>query len=43
VLINRVDLADKLVEAGATELTLAVNGPYKDIEKLQPWLEWRDK
>ena len=41
--INRVDLADQLVEAGATELTLAVNGPYADIEKLIPWLEWRDK
>ena len=40
--INRIDLADELLEAGATEVTLAVNGPGYDLSKVKEWISWRD-
>ena len=36
------DKADELVEAGATEITLAVNGPGYDLTKVKEWIAWRD-
>ena len=40
--INRLDKADELVEAGATEITLAVNGPGYDLTQVKEWIAWRD-
>ena len=40
--INRLDKADELVEAGATEITLAVNGPGYDLSQVKEWIAWRD-
>ena len=40
--INRIDKADDLLEAGATELTLAVNGPSYDLSPVKEWISWRD-
>ena len=40
--INRIDLADELLAAGATEVTLAVNGPGYDLTKVKEWISWRD-
>jgi hypothetical protein len=30
------------LEAGATEVTLAVNGPSYDLTKVKEWISWRD-
>ena len=40
--IKRIDLADDLLEAGATEITLAVNGPSYDLTQVKEWIAWRD-
>jgi probable F420-dependent oxidoreductase len=40
--IKRIDLADELLEAGATEVTLAVNGPGYDLTDDKEWIAWRD-
>ena len=40
--INRIDKADDLLEAGATEVTLAVNGPGYDLAPVKEWISWRD-
>ena len=40
--IKRIDLADELIEAGATEVTLAVNGPGYDLTDVKEWIAWRD-
>ena len=40
--INRLDKADELVEAGATEITLAVNDPGYDLTQVKEWIAWRD-
>ena len=40
--IKRIDLADDLLEAGATEVTLAVNGPGYDLSIVKEWIAWRD-
>ena len=40
--IKRIDLADDLLEAGATEVTLAVNGPGYDLSLVKEWIAWRD-
>ena len=40
--IKRIDLADDLLEAGATEITLAVNGPGYDLTQVKEWIAWRD-
>ena len=40
--INRIDKADALLEAGATEVTLAVNGPGYDLSPVKEWISWRD-
>ncbi|MCY3579372.1 MAG: LLM class F420-dependent oxidoreductase [Acidimicrobiia bacterium] len=37
-----VEQADGLVEAGATLITLAVDGPDYDFTTVQEWLNWRD-
>ena len=35
-------IADDLLEAGATEVTLAVNGPGYDLAPVKEWISWRD-
>ena len=35
-------LCDELIEAGATEVTLAVNGPGYDLTDVKEWIAWRD-
>ncbi len=40
--LNRIDKADDLLEAGATEVTLAVNGPGYDLSPVKDWISWRD-
>ena len=40
--IKRIDKADDLLEAGATEVTLAVNGPGYDLAPVKEWISWRD-
>ncbi len=40
--IDRIDKADDLLEAGATEVTLAVNGPSYDLSPVKDWISWRD-
>ena len=40
--IKRIDKADDLLEAGATEVTLAVNGPGYDLSPVKEWISWRD-
>ena len=40
--IKKIDLADDLLEAGATEITLAVNGPGYDLTQVKEWIAWRD-
>ena len=40
--INRIDKAEALIEAGATEFTLAINGPDYDLSKVKEWISWRD-
>ena len=36
------DKAEALIEAGATEFTLAINGPDYDLSKVEEWISWRD-
>jgi len=40
--VNRVDKANDLIEAGATEFTLAINGPEYNLTKVKEWISWRD-
>lgn len=35
--------ADDLVDAGATLLTLGINGPAYDLDFLDEWIAWRDE
>jgi probable F420-dependent oxidoreductase len=41
--ISRIDLADAIVEAGAHELHMGVNGPDYDLGPVKEWLAWRDE
>ena len=34
--------ADELLEAGATEITLPLNGPNYDMSLVKEWIAWRD-
>lgn len=40
---TRLDLADRLVEAGARQITLELSGPSYDIGTVRDWLSWRDE
>ena len=40
--LKRIDKADELVEAGATEITLPLNGPNYDMSLVKEWIAWRD-
>ena len=40
--LKRIDKADELVEAGATEITLPLNGPDYDMSIVKEWIAWRD-
>ena len=40
--LKRIDKADELVEAGATEITLSLNGPDYDMSIVKEWIAWRD-
>tara|TARA_B100001123_G_scaffold435490_1_gene564143 strand:+ start:295 stop:1116 length:822 start_codon:yes stop_codon:yes gene_type:complete len=39
---ERIDKADELVAAGATEITLSINGPDYDFGAIKEWISWRD-
>ena len=39
---DRIDKADELIAAGATEVTLSVNGPDYDFGPIKDWISWRD-
>jgi probable F420-dependent oxidoreductase len=35
--------ADELVDLGASLFTIGLTGPEYDIERVKPWLQWRDE
>ena len=37
---ERIDVADALVDAGAEEITLGMNGPDYDMGPVREWLDW---
>ncbi len=39
---DRIDQGDAMVAAGATQLTIGLNGPGYDLAKVADWLAWRD-
>ncbi len=39
---KRVDLADDLLDAGAQQMTLGLNGPDYDMGPVKEWLAWAD-
>jgi probable F420-dependent oxidoreductase len=39
---RRIDQADKLLAAGATQITLGMNGPRYDMAPVAEWVAWRD-
>ena len=40
--LDEIDRADDLVEAGATQITLGVDGPGYDMAGLEDWIAWRN-
>ncbi len=40
---ERVDMGDALLEAGAQQITLGLNGPGYDMGPVKEWLAWRDE
>ena len=38
----RIEKAEALIEAGATEITVAINGPDYDLSQVEEWISWRD-
>ena len=40
--LDEIDKADALLEAGATQITLGVDGPAYDMAALDEWIAWRD-
>ena len=40
--VGEIDDADTLLEAGATQITLGVEGPDYDMAGLEEWIAWRD-
>jgi probable F420-dependent oxidoreductase len=40
--IARMDLADALADAGATEIMVGIDGPAYDFAPVKDWLAWRD-
>ena len=40
--MTAIDRADRLLAAGATLVTLAINGPRYDLSAVPEWLDWRD-
>ena len=40
--LGDMDQADDLLEAGATQITLGVDGPAYDMAGLDEWIAWRD-
>lgn len=40
---GRVDLAEKMLAAGATQITLGMNGPHYDMGPVADWVAWRDE
>ena len=41
--LDEIGEADDLLEAGATQITLGVNGPDYDMAELDEWIAWRDE
>ncbi len=39
----RLDLGDRMLAAGATQITLGLNGPDYDMGPVKEWLAWRDE
>lgn len=39
---GRIDLAEKMLAAGATQITLGMNGPRYDMGPVAEWVAWRD-
>lgn len=39
---TEIDRADGLLAAGATLITLSINGPRYDLSAVPDWLDWRD-
>ncbi len=41
--LDLIEQADGLLNAGATFITLAMNGPEFDLSAVRDWLDWRDE
>ena len=41
--LDDIDDADGLLNAGATQITLGVDGPAYDMAGLEDWIAWRDR
>ena len=39
---KKIDVADKLIQSGAQQVTLGFSGPDYDLGVLKEWLSWRD-
>jgi probable F420-dependent oxidoreductase len=39
---RKLDLGDKMIEAGCTQITFGMGGPAYDLAPLKDWLAWRD-
>ena len=39
---KEIDVADKLIQSGAQQVTLGFNGPDYDLGVVKEWLSWRD-
>lgn len=40
--VEDIERADSLLKAGASLITLAIDGPDYDLSAVQDWLDWRD-
>jgi len=40
---SKIEFADDLRAAGATEFTIGINGPDYDLTQVKEWLAWRDQ
>lgn len=40
---GRIDRADAMLEAGATQITLGMNGPHYDMRPVAEWVAWRNE
>jgi len=40
---SKIEIADDLRAAGATEFTIGINGPDYDLTQVKEWLAWRDQ